>query len=396
MLRPEVRMAWWWLLACTGQEVVVPEVPAPVEAPRADEHVFVHASLLRLRPEPRSDTATSSALAINTRLRVRGREGDWVAVTTPDGREGFVHGDYVGAERLTVDRAREEAGKADDPAKRLGWWQRAAALAPGDADVLNGLAEAYRAVGKTAEADAVGRVVAETATGFDGFFAGQKAEVDAIASALSTVGTATALIGLWERAATVTEAMAEPLNARFDAVEADFEGTERMLKARAPWAYLTLYAEGTYAAVELSSDAWKAAAAKTPEPWDDRFFALLDAAYGNASARGWTAWQQREWDYGGCSPFGNGGLLHHRLLLETDALAGQAEVKAPVAAIRADLLADVEQPQGPGEFPYCRQMDEPTPLEGIEAEAGAILKDVALTPEERAMIERRVAASFGR
>jgi len=44
--------------------------------------------------------------------------------------------------------------------------------------------------------------------------------------------------------------------------------------------------------------------------WREDF--QLEAEHGNASGRGWASWQQREWDYGGCSPFGNGENLHQK------------------------------------------------------------------------------------
>ncbi len=369
------------------------EAPAPTAARDQAELVYVQASRLTLRTEPDGDAITS--LGINTRLRVREKKSGWLAVTVPDGTDGWVHGDYVAAQRITSVALQTAIEAETDAEARLSLWQRAAALAPTDPAVLEGLAIAYTTVGDEEAAAKVRRVMAAGLERFDGWFPAQAAEVDAVRAELETASDAAALIALWTRAKAVTEAMAEALNSRYDGDAMTFTGgdPEPMLKARLPYAELGFYAEGTWAGLELSPEAWQAAAARTAEPWDDDFIQLLVDSYGNASGGGWGAWQVRNWDYGGCSPLGSG--LHKSLLLQTDGLAGRDQVAVPVAAVRTEVLQDIEQPNGPGEFPYCDVASgDATPVAALDAEARAILAQVQLDVDERAMIEARIAAGF--
>jgi hypothetical protein len=75
-----------------------PDEKPAVAAPKADE-VYVRASLLKLRNHPQQDAGAWSPLGINTRLRVVGREGDWVRVMSPDGRTGWVKAQYPAPSR---------------------------------------------------------------------------------------------------------------------------------------------------------------------------------------------------------------------------------------------------------------------------------------------------------
>ncbi|MEQ1571625.1 MAG: hypothetical protein ABMA64_38710, partial [Myxococcota bacterium] len=209
---------------------------------------------------------------------------------------------------------------------------------------------------------------------------------------------ADAVLARWGEARELTAAMGEPLAAGYDEVEHRFIDGDptTMLAERMPWATVRLYADGAVPALELAPAAWTGAAANTPEAWDDAFFALVTAAYDTASARGWAAWQRRTWDFGGCSPFGGGERLHVGLLLRTDALLAVPAVAPVVAGVRAGVLADVVDKPADDPFPYCSAPGQPTPIEGLLTEAQAILGEVALTPDERARVEGRIAASFGR
>lgn len=393
------------LLGCsflpTMSEEEEEEAPAPVPAaaPKVDQ-VYVHASLLKLRNHPKPDAGSWSPLGINTRLRVVGRNGDWVRVLSADGRTGWVSAEYLGTERLTPDDVRSRIASAKDDDERLVWWQRAAALRPSDKEVMTGLAAAYRAVGQIADAEKVEGLRDEEVERFDAWFPSDRTEVDAITSELPNVSSAEALLSLWTRARNVTAAMGEPLGAAYVSEtggEGKFEGgnPEMMLSDRMPWAKLAMYAEGTVPALELAPAPWTTAARRTLEPEDDAFFRLVSTAYENVSARGWTAWEHRTWDYGGCSPFGDGGELHRKVLEQTDALAGWAPAAEPVTELRNDVLADIVKAE-PDEFPYCTEAGKPTPTEGLVAEAQAILENVKLTDEEKAMVQARIDAKFGR
>ncbi|MEQ1507883.1 MAG: SH3 domain-containing protein, partial [Myxococcota bacterium] len=361
-----------WFAACN--QAPEPPAPAPVEAapdrPQV-EHTWVQASLLRLHVAPQLDAAWAP-LAINTRVRVLERQGEWVRIISPDGRSGWVHEQYVATAPLTLDTVRQQVAAATDVGDRLTWLQRGAALAPTDPEFLGPLVAAYREAGQTAEADQIAAVLStDEAERFDRWFAGQKDEVAAITAALPTVPDAEALIALWRRARDVTASMGEPLASLYDGHGGFAEGDPGpMLAERMPWATLALYAEGTVPELELADGPWTDAAARTPEAWDDAFLGLVTTAYDNASARGWTAWQRRSWDYGGCSPFGTGEGLHRDLLLRTDALATVPPVAPFVASIRAGVLADIEKPTS-DEFPYCRTPGDPTPTDGLLSEAQA-------------------------
>jgi hypothetical protein len=406
---------WMWLLwtgcsgttestdegASTGENPALPG-PTPDEFAAAlvkVEKAFVHGSLLRLRPEPRSDTATYESLAINTPLRVTGRSGNWVAVSGPDGRAGWVHKDFIGPQRLTPDGLQAEIAAASDDATRLALWQRAAALQPQHAETMRGLAEAYRAVGRIEEADRVAATgVAATGVADSGsysiVFGLHHAEVGAIGSELAAVGTEAGLVALWLRAQAVTDGMEEPLNLTF---MSDYEAApaklDSLIRDYIPWATWTSYAEGTHLALELDVDVWTRAAERTAGEGDDALLAFMIAAYDNPEGTSWANWQAREWDYGGCSPFGVGDL-HLGLLKQADALAKNPLTAPHVTRIRDEVLRDIEQPRGPGEFPYCERMGELTSLENLDAEAMAILALVNLSDAERRMIESRVAAKF--
>lgn len=371
-------------------------VRPPTEAGEV-ELVFVHASLLRLREHPRPDSAFST-LAINTRVRVLERKDDWVRILAPDGRSGWVHRDFIGGAPLTPEVVEQKLAAASTPEDRVLWSERASALRPGDSGLVLRLIGAYRDAGKVEEATALEATLhRDESSRFDRMFPVHAPQVAQVSEEIARAGTAGALITAWQHARDLSAAMGEPLAAGFDPRTHTFLDGDptAMFVERMPWATLALYAEGTVPALELAPRVWLDAAARTPEPWDDGFFSLVTTAYENASARGWTAWQRRSWDYGGCSPFGSGEMLHLALLKQTDTLAGIPPIAEMVGFIRSTVLKDIEKP-APDEFPYCDNAGRPTPIEGLLTEARTILAEVKLAPEERSMIESRAAAQFGR
>lgn len=366
--------------------------PDPAPAARSDDLRFVRASMLKLREAPTPDAAWSP-LAINTRVRVVARDGEWARIIAPDGRSGFVHRDFLGEAPLTMADVEGEIERATSPGDRVTWSERAAALAPTDPAALKGLVEAYRGAEREQDAARIEEILeAGEADRFERWFPAHQDEVRAITERLAAVTDGGALIDLWQRARELTLAMGEPLASLYEPEQGFVEGDPRtMLAERMPWAQLALYAGGTQPALELAPDPWRVAAGRTEPAWDDAFFDLVTTAYENASARGWARWQRQNWDYGGCSTFGNGDDLHLDLLKRTDALAAVTPVAAPVGQIRGAVLADIVKP-APDELPYC----ESTPTEGLIREAEVILAEVRLTDEERQRIEARVASRFGR
>ena len=147
-------------------------------------------------------------------------------------------------------------------------------------------------------------------------------------------------------------------------------------------------------ALELNPQPWQAAAKRTPEAWDDAFFSMVLLAYDNVSARGWSNWQQRNWDYGGCSPFGNGEDLHLRILLAAGPLRKQNGIDGAATAIWNDTLRDILQPDGAGEFPYCEGQGGMTSQAKLKAEADKILAQAPLSDAERELVMARITAGF--
>ena len=412
---------WWMVLACGGggpAEGVSPEVPlvevAPDAAPAAApgekkpalgappkgavvEIVYVQASMLRLRPEPKVDNSMEKVerLSINTPLRKGAASGEWIAVTAPDGRTGFVHGDFVSPERLTAEALTTAIEAETDPKKALSLWQRKAALLSADPEVLVGLAGAYRAAGDEAAAEQVEAARVDDLGEWGRYFPQQHVAIASVTSRLAEVKTDTELIEVWREAQKVAASMEEPLNTHFMSEDgADYERVDAMNKAYVPWGSWGNYAEGTYLAMELHPEVWTQAAAKTEGEGDDKLFALNVAAYGNADGSGWAAWQDRNWDYGGCSPLGNGKNTHLNLLKAYDELRAWPDIVPSAESVRSGVLKDIEQPEGPGFFPYCHVATGLTPLEDVNAEVRAILEQVQLTDAEKAMLNKRIADKF--
>jgi hypothetical protein len=321
-----------------------------------------------------------------------------VRIISADGRTGWVHHEFTAKEPLSREAARAKAESATDPAEKVMWAERLAALSPGDSGALDGLVKAYRAAGRAEDAQKIEEVLkAEESDRFDRWFAVEIPEIQAVSTALPQADRAPKLITVWRQARELTARMAEPLAAGFDPQTQKFLDGDPMpmLTERMPWAIVELHAEGTVPALELAPKVWTEAATRTPEPWDDEFFSLVTTAYENASARGWAAWQRRSWDYGGCTPFGTGENLHLELLRQTDRLAKVPEVADIVAEIRADVLKDIEKPV-PDEFEFCQQTGTPTPTQGLLSESSAILAQIQLTDTERSKIQGQVESRFGR
>lgn len=62
----------------------------------SERTVYVTADALNLRSGPSTQTKVIGRLLRGEELSVTRREGAWLVVTTDEGREGWVHGDYVG------------------------------------------------------------------------------------------------------------------------------------------------------------------------------------------------------------------------------------------------------------------------------------------------------------
>lgn len=69
--------------------------PEPNPDNPSEEYVIVDVSILRLRSGPGTNYTILENLALGTLLKLNGSEGEWLKVTTMEGKNGWVHGEYV-------------------------------------------------------------------------------------------------------------------------------------------------------------------------------------------------------------------------------------------------------------------------------------------------------------
>lgn len=356
--------------------------PAATPSPRPGPR-FVQASSLNLRSAPDAGAPRVASLRINTATQVLGKQGDWRRVRLGDGREGWVPGEYLASERLALADAKRAALAATGP-DALAWWQRAAAIAPDDPEALAGLAAAYRATGQEQLAAQVARAVERLADG-------DPVRACLPPQLLTAIDEASARLKGVASSAELHAARAAQmdLNRRLtETVEGCRAWPEYMwtgplvawLEARVPGSHIAVYAEGTMSVLELDLDQWRPLVQATPERDDDAFFALADGAYDNFSLAGWPKWNERTWDYGGCSLLYQGA--HRRVLRLTDAVlrvGGPFLVEAQ--AVRAAVLDAIENDQET--FPFCLVTGGDVPHEALSAEVQTILLEVELSEAER-------------
>ena len=85
-----------YILVLIGQ---LTEKKATESSPKPDnpseKYVFVNVNSLRLRNGPGTGYDIIENLSLGTILKVTGSQGEWLMVVTPDGVDGWVHGNYV-------------------------------------------------------------------------------------------------------------------------------------------------------------------------------------------------------------------------------------------------------------------------------------------------------------
>ena len=174
----------------------------------------------------------------------------------------------------------------------------------------------------------------------------------------------------WRRALALAPHLEEALQPAFEATEYSPLDMAWLLPSL-PAMSETYMAEGMALVFTLDSAGWTAKAATTPEPEDDAFFAVMDRAWGSARALGWASWDERTWDYGGCSGLGNGTV--HDVLVLVDKAKGAAFAEEVAETRRRALYAVLEDnPQ----FPRCDVKTlRPTSTQALHAEVRAILTD---------------------
>ncbi|MFT7518287.1 MAG: hypothetical protein ACI9MC_000418 [Kiritimatiellia bacterium] len=205
-------------------------------------------------------------------------------------------------------------------------------------------------------------------------------KIHAATDAFESAQTVEQLKAAWDQALALADPLQQVLQPQFDAndmlpLELDW------LLPQLPGMSETYMAEGTALVFGLDAKPWIKAAAATDGDADDTFFALTDHAYSAAHVRGYPAWHNRTWDYGGCTELGRGVIIE--TLLKVDKAKAEGELFAePIASIRQAALSEVLEIES-GLFPRCDpQRMRPTASGGVQAEARRILREVDLTDDE--------------
>lgn len=213
-----------------------------------------------------------------------------------------------------------------------------------------------------------------------------------VKSAFDGATSAGEVAAAWRRSLELATALEEALGPAYEA--SDYEPLDlAWLLPSLPGMRETYMAEGMALVFVLDSDLWKQKAATTAEPADDTFFDLLHSAWGAARPMGWPTWEQRTWDYGGCSALGQGVVLDVLTKVDIASAAG-SDFQPELAEQRARALKALTEDHP--EFPRCNVNSlEPTDTASIRAEVDAILDRVQLSRAEQAMIRARRAALTG-
>jgi len=220
------------------------------------------------------------------------------------------------------------------------------------------------------------------------------AALDRMRENLAAVGTADEFATVYRELIATSHVVREPLQAAWD--EAEYEGGAGLPKEMFtdhPFYAQSWGAEGTAVLVVVTYPPLRERARATPGLADDSYLDLVELMYPeDARAQGWSVLQDRNWDYGGCSPLGTG--THQRILQAADRARSSGDLFAEeIAAIRSDVLRDILQDNE--YFPYCTGLDVPTPHDKIRAELDAILAGVELSDDERTKLQERRKARFG-
>ena len=139
------------------------------------------------------------------------------------------------------------------------------------------------------------------------------------------------LLTHWVFAMTVAERITSILSGRgFDGTVESFDAQINVIDSGIPWGQLSFYGEGMNPLFELQDSFWEGLAKALPDKKATDFFRLSTITYDNASFSGWSEIQQRTWDYGGCSPLGDGKKTHLQILQLVDRVQGDGALTKPV------------------------------------------------------------------
>ena len=218
-------------------------------------------------------------------------------------------------------------------------------------------------------------------------------KLDGLTAMLATVHTAEQFAAAYRELKTTAPTLWDPLNALYEASEAGTGPSLPMDMFRDhPFYALDWGPEGLSVMVAMPFAPLRERAAATPEPSDDALLDLLELMYDDAMATGWSKLDNRNWDYGGCSPLGSGA--HHRILKATDVARSHGDLFAPeIQAVREEVLQAILEDDEL--FPYCMDTEaDLTPVEKLRTEVDSILADVDLSDEERVQLTARRDSRF--
>jgi len=221
------------------------------------------------------------------------------------------------------------------------------------------------------------------------------AELAAIRGEFDAADTPAEVAAVWRRCMDVMSRLHPPLEeyyyTRVDGGVPEHEVNLDPINGALPGLVWTYGIEGLGITTVLEPAPWQLKVASTPGEADDAFLELMSFTYGGPHpphARPWTAWEVRNWDYGGCSALGTGAVLEGLLRVDRALAAGREFepeiIEVRKAALRAILEADEL-------FPYCDPASlEPTPDERLRGEVRSILQQVRLSDAEKASLEARI------
>jgi formylglycine-generating enzyme required for sulfatase activity len=221
------------------------------------------------------------------------------------------------------------------------------------------------------------------------------AELSAIRTDFGSAASAPQVAAVWSRSMEVMIRLNHRLEQYYyglvESGAAEREVDLGLINGTLPGLAWTWGVEGIGVTSEMKAEPWRARAIATPEQADDVFFDLMQFVYGGphrAHARPWAIWDERNWDYGGCSGLGS-GVVADGLVRVDEALAAGPGFEVPIGEVRADALRAIlkDNPL----FPYCDGGSfEPTKDEALRDEVRRILKTVRLTDAEKATLEARI------
>lgn len=90
--------------------------PVAPAATQVSATLYVKATSLNVRSSPSTEGAKVGELALGTAVGVLESRGDWIAVATPSGIKGWVHGDYLSTRPVVAEAVAPKPAQVAAPA----------------------------------------------------------------------------------------------------------------------------------------------------------------------------------------------------------------------------------------------------------------------------------------